>query len=94
MSAKYVEVPVSASGYSGAGVTAQFETLFHTYLALGPSGSDVIVSWDGINDHAKIRAPGAAGVVAPLNLGVAYRSVWMRTTSGLTGSVGVGLYSR
>lgn len=71
-----------------------WEPTFHKFRALGASGSDVFVSWDGVNDHARIPAAGAAGVLSPLDFAVSYKNVWLRSAAGVSGSVGVGLYSR
>jgi hypothetical protein len=67
---------------------------FHTYRVIGgATGSDVLVSFDGKTDHARIPA-GATGVLLPLQLPVAYRSVWARVPGGVTAQLACGMYTK
>lgn len=66
---------------------------FHKYRVIGSPGVDVMISFDGKNDHARIPAAGASGVLAPIQFDVAYQRVWARTT-GATAQLSIGFYTK
>lgn len=80
-------------GASGS-MTYSWEPHFHTYRALGPSGADMMISFDGKNDHGRMPATGGADIIVPFTLNVSYKSVWIRSIAGVTASIGCGFYTR
>lgn len=80
-------------GASGSGAYP-WEPHFHTYRALGASGADVMISFDGKNDHGRMPATGGADIIIPMTLDVSYKSVWIRSIYGVTASIGCGFYTR
>lgn len=91
---KYTETYVGASAYGAPVATAAFEPTFHKIQAIGPSGSDIFISFDGKNDSARIVANGAAGVSIPVQFDVSYKALWARSAAGVTALLGNGFYTR
>lgn len=100
MAALYKEIPVGATAYPGItapSMSVPWEPQFHVYhLVGGASGSDMFLSYDGINDHLRVPNANAAltGLTDAFMMPVSYRSVWLRSAAGITGTLGCGFYTR
>lgn len=64
-----------------------WEPHFHKYRCVGTTGADIIISFDGVNDHARIPAQGAGGIIMPIDFQVSYKSVWARSAAGVTSQI-------
>lgn len=91
---------LAACGVSAASLnkTAAWSPEFHQYRVVnGASGGDVMISFDGKNDHARVPfgPDSAGGLVLPLVLPVYYQQVWARLAlAGATAVLGGGLYTK
>lgn len=71
-----------------------WEPHFHTYRCVGVTGADLMLSFDGRTDHLRVPAQGASGILMPIELPISYKSVWVRSISGVTAQVQAGLFTR
>ena len=86
-------LPASPTGgVQATNISAGFawEPRFHKYRTMAPSGTDLMISFDGVNDHARVPA----SALAPIEFDCSYKSVWARSILGVTATLSAGMYTR
>lgn len=76
MSVKYTEVATLAAYAATPDVEALFEP--NRWIFTYVSGGDALFSFDGVNDHGRVRAT----FVAPFIMLGKYKKVWLKQVAG------------